>query len=344
MERKIGVALVGCGRIAPLHAHALAELPFTELTMTMDTILERAQSFATEYGGKPTDNYQQVLANPEVEVVEICTPHYSHARLVIEALEAGKHVLVEKPMAINVEDAKAMIATAQRKGLKLGVIFQNRYNDSSRAVKEAIDSGELGKILGARAFLTWHRSDEYYKSDPWRGSWAQEGGGVLINQAIHTLDLMQWLLGEIDTVSANCRRWDHPTIEVEDTAEAYFRFANGAMACFYATNCYPASEPIFFEVLGERGKAQIVSDKATITVDGQTREVKPDTDPTTHPVYWGQGHQTQLAHFYQSLLADEDVEVDGKSGMIAMAMVLAMYASSAIGSEIDFQKFMRGSQ
>jgi UDP-N-acetyl-2-amino-2-deoxyglucuronate dehydrogenase len=343
MERKIGVALVGCGRIAPLHASALKELPFTELIMTMDVIRERAEKMAQEYGGEPTDSFQDVLTNPKVEVVEICTPHYNHARLVLAALEAGKHVLVEKPMAINVEDAKAMIATAKRKGRQLGVIFQNRYNDASQAVKEVIEKGELGRILATRAFLTWHRSDEYYNSDPWRGSWAQEGGGVLINQAIHTLDLMQWLMGEIKAISANCRRWGHSRIEVEDTAEAYFRFANGALGCFYATNCYPTHEPIFFEVTGERGKAQIIADRATITIDGKSREVKPQADSVSHPAYWGRGHQTQLAHYYQSLLKGEDVEIDGKSGMVAMAMVLAMYASSATGAEIDFQQFIKGS-
>ena len=154
---------------------------------------------------------------------------------------------------------------------------------------------------------------------------------------------MQWLVGEIKTVS-NCRRWGHPQIEVEDTAEAYFRFANGALGCFYATNCYPTNEPIFFEVRGERGKAQILGDKATITIDGVSREVEPDAESVSHPSYWGRGHQTQLAHYYQSLLADEGVEIDGKSGMIAMSMVLAMYASSATGAEIDFQKFLKGSQ
>lgn len=342
MERKIGVALVGCGRIAPLHAHALKELPFTELVMTMDIIGQRAEAMAQEYGGEATADFQQVLANPKVEAVEICTPHYTHARLVLAALEAGKHVLVEKPMATNVEDAKEMIATAKRKGLQLGVIFQNRYNDASRAVKEVIEKGELGQILAARAFLTWHRSDEYYKLDPWRGTWAQEGGGVLINQAIHTLDLMQWLMGKIQTVSASCRRWGHPHIEVEDTAEAYFRFANGALGCFYANNCYPTDEPIFFEVTGEKGKAQIVADRATITIDGDTREVKPQAESVTHPAYWGRGHQTQLAHYYQSLLKGEDVEIDGSSGMVGMAMVLAMYASSATGAEIDFQQFIKG--
>ena len=343
MERKIGVALVGCGRIAPLHAKALKELPFTELVMTMDVIRERAEEMAKEYGGKGTDDFQEVLANPVVEAVEICTPHYNHAHLVLAALNAGKHVLVEKPMAINVEDAKEMIATAQNKGLQLGVIFQNRYNEASRAVKEAIEKGELGQIRGARAFLTWHRSDEYYKLDPWRGTWAQEGGGVLINQAIHTLDLMQWLMGEIKTVSASCRRWGHPHIEVEDTAEAYFRFANGALGCFYANNCYPTDEPIFFEITGDRGKAQILADRATIIIDGESREVKPQAESVSHPAYWGRGHQIQLAHFYQSLLKGEAVEIDGRSGMVAMAMVLSMYASSATGAEIDFQQFIKGS-
>lgn len=343
MERKVGVALVGCGRIAPIHAIALKELPFTEIVMTMDMIRERAEAFAREYGGQPTADYQQVLANPKVEVVQICTPHYNHAQLALKALEAGKHVLVEKPMALSVEDAKEMIATAQRKGLQLGVIFQNRYNASSEAVKEAISSGELGELRAARAFVTWHRDDEYYRSDPWRGTWAQEGGGLLINQAIHTLDLMQWLMGEIKTVSANCRRWGHEFIEVEDTAEAYIRFANGALGCFYGTNCYPANEPVFLEVLGTKGKAQIIADKAVITIGDEIREITPESNSSSHPSYWGRGHQTQLADFYQSLLKEEKVKIDGTEGIAAMALVLAMYASSATGAEIDFQQFIKGS-
>ena len=261
MERKVGVALVGCGRIAPIHAIALKELPFTEIVMTMDVIRERAEAFAREYGGQPTADYQQVLANPKVEVVQICTPHYNHAQLALKALEAGKHVLVEKPMALSVEDAKEMIATAQRKGLQLGVIFQNRYNASSEAVKEAISSGELGELRAARAFVTWHRDDEYYRSDPWRGTWAQEGGGLLINQAIHTLDLMQWLMGEIKTVSANCRRWGHEFIEVEDTAEAYIRFANGALGRFTAQTAIQQTNLSFWKCWAQRAKLKLLLTK-----------------------------------------------------------------------------------
>ncbi len=337
---KIGVALVGCGRIGPVHANALKELPFTELVMTMDVIKERAEAVAQEYGGEPTDSLEAVLTNPKVQAVEICTPHYTHVDIALSALAAGKHVLVEKPMAINVSDAHRLIDYAEASGLQLGVIFQNRYNASSQAVKEAIGKGELGRLRGARAFVTWHRDDEYYNSDPWRGTWSQEGGGVLVNQTIHTLDLMQWLMGELQTVSARCRRWGHKQIEVEDTAEAYFRFAGGAVGCFYANTCYPTDEPIFLEIVGDKGKAQIIAEKAVITAGGESREVSPQAVSSSQPAYWGQGHQTQLAHFYQSLLKQQKVEIDGKEGIVAMGMVLAMYASSAADAEIDFQKFL----
>ncbi|NMB45091.1 MAG: Gfo/Idh/MocA family oxidoreductase [Firmicutes bacterium] len=334
--KKTRVALIGCGRVANVHAQALVALEETELVAVVDIKPDRAEDFSRRYGGKAYTDYREVLKLSDVDAVEIATPHHTHAEIAIAALKAGKDVLTEKPMAISVPDMEAMIQTAKDTGRTLGVIFQNRYNDASQAVKQVIEDGELGAIKGTRAVITWRRSDEYYTESDWKGTWDKEGGGVLIDQAIHTIDLMQWFVGEVDYLEARYDTRAHDIIDVDDVAEAHIVFKNGAIGCLYASCNYSFDAPIFLEIHGEKGIAHIIGDKAIITIGNKTVTVEQQADESTGLRYWGFSHKRQIRDHYRALQAGKQPFIDGRVGKTAVDMVLAMYESSRRQAPIYF--------
>lgn len=335
-SRVVRVGLVGCGRVARVHAEALAAAEQTQLVAVADVKEDRAQTFAEKYGAEAYTDWTKMLERDDIDAIQICTPHYLHAEMTIAAANAGKHVLTEKPMAISVEQADAMIEAAKRNNVTLGVIFQNRYNDASVAIKEAIDSGRLGEIKGARAFITWNRSDDYYKQSDWKGTWDKEGGGVLIDQAIHTIDLMQWFVGEVDSIRATYETRAHDFIDVDDVAEAFIKFKNGAIACLYANCFYVYDAPIYLEIVGTEGRVELIGSEATIHVGNERLIVKQAADKIVGKDYWGSSHKRQIIDFYSNILNGERPFIDGEAGKVAMEMVLAMYESARTGRTVHF--------
>lgn len=332
----VNVGLIGCGRVARAHVAALKAAEHTKLVAVADIKEDRAKAFAEEHGADAYTDWRELLKRDDIDAIQICTPHYLHAEMAIAAANAGKHVLTEKPMAISVADADAMIEAARRNNVFLGVIFQNRYNDGSIAIKEAIESGRLGEIKGTRAFITWDRSDDYYRKSDWKGTWDKEGGGVLIDQAIHTIDLMQWFVGEIDSIRATYDTRAHEYIDVDDVAEAFIKFKNGAIGCVYANCFYVWNAPIYLEVVGTKGRAELIGSEAIITVGNETHRVVQAQNEIVGKKYWGSGHRRQIAEFYTSVLKGEKPFLDGEAGKVAMSMVLAMYESSRTGKTISF--------
>lgn len=342
---KIRAALVGCGRVGTVHGEILASLEEVELVACCDVKLERAQEFCRKYGGTPVADYRELLKRSDIDVLELATPHHQHANIAIDAAKAGKHVLTEKPMAINVSDVEEMIRTAREHGVTLGVVLQNRYNDTSQAAKKAVESGQIGEIKAARAIVTWNRDDAYYARSDWKGFWATEGGGALINQAIHTIDLLQWLVGEpVIEVAAHCATWAHKAIEVEDTAMAMLTFKNGVLGSIYANTVYAYDPPNFLEIYGSKGLIQIEGTKATIRTGNQVMVVEEggtdaagiDYIKSTGVGYWGFSHMRQIREFYQDLLAGRSHSIDGEVGKIPTLLVLAMYEASRRGTPISF--------
>ncbi|MEA4861212.1 MAG: Gfo/Idh/MocA family oxidoreductase [Sphaerochaeta sp.] len=229
-------ALMGYGKVSQLHAKALREAKDSTLVAVWGRDKEKASAFANQWGILPFTDVQEMVEQANVDAVIITTPHPLHKAHAILALKAGAHVLVEKPMALTVEECDAMIDTAKQEKKYLAVISQRRWYPACRRIRDAIDSGKLGTpMIGQVTMLGW-RDEEYYKSDPWRGSWDKEGGGVLINQAPHQLDLLHWFLGEVKEVYAQWDNVNHPYIEVEDTAVATVRFASGAVASILVSN------------------------------------------------------------------------------------------------------------
>ncbi len=193
----LGVGVIGCGMISGNHFHALEKLESVELRAVCDIDEEKLKKAMDVQRVEGYTDWHALISRDDIDAVHVCVPHYLHAEMSVSALRAGKHVLCEKPMGVSLKEARAMEAAALESGKTLTICFQNRYNGASKRMKEVIDSGELGRIQGGSAFVTWNRAEPYYQNSPWRGKWATEGGSVLINQAVHTLDLMRWLAGDL---------------------------------------------------------------------------------------------------------------------------------------------------
>ena len=332
---QLKVAVIGCGNVSSVHLAAVVNNPRAQLVAVCDIKPERAQAAGEAYSVPYFTDYHDVLAL-KPDVVHICTPHHTHAELTIAACEKGIHVLTEKPMAVSLHDADRMITAAAEHNVTLGVIFQNRYNPASLAVKQAVESGRLGKIKGARMFVTWYRPDEYYSKSDWKGTWDMEGGGVLINQAIHTMDLMQWIMGPIDRLEGSIDNRTHDLIDVEDVAEATVFFKNGAFGSLYACNFYTYDADVMLEIHCENGIARLEKDKAVINIKDQPeRVVYPEgSQEVIGKSYWGVSHKVQIDEFYDDVLANRPVKIDGKAGRKALEFVRAIYYSGTNGGKL----------
>ena len=234
--KKMKTAIIGSGKVAHYHAHALQTLPSSEFTAVYSRDIRKAQVFAGQYGVMAYDDIPRMIRESGVQAVIVCTPHPAHAEAAIAAAKAGAHVLVEKPLASSLADCDAMIGAARENGVLLGAICQRRFYRPVQRLKKAIVDGKIGKpVLGTVNMLGW-RDETYYRSDPWRGSWEGEGGGVLVNQAPHQLDLLQWYMGPIEELYGCWENLNHPYIEVEDTAVAVIRFKNGGLGNIVVSN------------------------------------------------------------------------------------------------------------
>ena len=342
MNNKIRVGIIGCGNIFPMHAASVMDIDGCELVAVCDVKPELAEQRARECVCTFYTDYREMLASEHLDVVHLCTPHYLHAPMAIYAAQNGVHVLTEKPMAIRFEDAVEMVETAKACGVTLGVIFQNRYNPASTLIKNALDSGMLGRINAARMSVTWDRSDDYYNKSDWKGTWEMEGGGVIIDQAIHTLDLMRWFIGgEIEYVDASLANRAHTYIEVEDCAEGIIKYQNGIIASFYATNYYSCDAPVEIEIHCQKGTANLAGEKATITfTDGRQLIADRNPNDTFHygdgKQYWGVSHVKQITGFYQALKNGSQPEITGEEALLTQKIVCAIYDSGKIGKRILF--------
>lgn len=326
----LGAAIIGCGAIAPLHANAMASIEGARLVAAADSNARQAAAFGALYGCETVPDYHELLERKDIDVVHLCTPHYLHAQMAIDFLNAGKHVLTEKPLAADVPSARRMIDMADRSKGQLGIVFQNRYNEPSRRIRQVIDSGQLGQLVCLKGVVTWHRSEQYYSESDWRGKWATEGGGVLINQTIHTLDLLQWFGGEISAVSGSVSTDVlDGVIEVEDSAHACITFTNKTRGLFYGTNAYPVNSPVELELVFEQGTLLQRRDCLYLWQDGREQLLcEPGTVTNGGKSYWGSGHQWLIHDFYTHLREGRRFWLDGREGIKALEIIAGIYRSS----------------
>lgn len=337
--KKLRVGIVGLGRILPMHIVSVQHLPQAELVAVCDIVQERVDKTVRQYGGNGYTDYKEMIEKEHLDVLHVCLPHYLHPVVSEYALAHGVNVLSEKPMSICYEDGERCVKVAEEKGLLYGVIFQCRYNNSSKLVKAALSEGKLGKIICASSILTWSRSDDYYASSDWKGTWDKEGGGVMIDQAIHSMDLVNWFVSsEVESVSCSIANRGHKLVDVEDSAEGLVTYKNGVKYGFYCMNNYACDEPIEIRLVCENGKVVLDYDHAEIRYNnGEVETAQLDT-PDIHyeggKDYWGFQHIRQINQFYNSVLGKEELQISGKEALKIQKLICAMYESGKSGKTV----------
>ena len=298
-KQTVRTALVGCGKVGQIQAKALAELPESDFVAVCDMSADRAAAFGRSHGAEPFTDLSAMLARLKEgdgpAAVFLCTPHPLHAPAAIRAAEAGVHVLVEKPLAPSLADCDAMIAAARASGVHLGVIGQRRWYEPVRRMRAAIEAGKIGRpILGTFTMFSW-RDEAYYKSDPWRGKWDTEGGGVLVNQSPHMLDLLIWLMNDpVVEVSGYWANLNHPYIEVEDTAVAILRFKNGGLGSVVTSLSQKPGIATKVHIHGSSGASVgVETDRGATFIAGMT----PISEPPLNDLWTIPGEEKLLAEF-----------------------------------------------
>ena len=298
----IRAAVIGCGDVSTVHFEAVAKLDGAELVGVCDPHPGRLAAAAELYGVPGFADHGSLLDAVRPDVVHICTPHNQHASIAVDCLERGVNVIVEKPLAHTVAEGRRLVDAASRGNAKIAICFQNRYNATSQAMHSLLASGELGAVMGAAASVMWQRSADYYLSRTWRGSWEGGGGGLLMNQAIHTVDLLQWLVGDVVEVRGNAAtRFLGGTIEVEDTAEFIAEHAGGARSVFYATLGHAYNAPVTLEVVTEKAVLSLRGDLTVSYADGRVDVIPERRSDTGGRSYWGVSHELLINDFYGRL-------------------------------------------
>ena len=336
MEKTVRFGIVGCGLISKFHARAIAAVPGAALAGAWDVRPEAAQAFAGEFGGSAFDTFERMLESGAVDAVSICTPSGLHGRQAIQALKAGKHVLVEKPMALSLEEADEAIGLAGRMGVKLSVVSQLRFSEGIAAAKRAIAENALGKLICGDIFMKYHRSPEYYLSGLWRGTKAMDGGGALMNQGIHGVDLLLYLCGPVRQVCALSRTLVHP-IEVEDTICAVLEYESGALGLLQATTSVKPGFPRRMELSGDRGSLVIEEDRiqSASLEDGLSLPLGEARAYSADPgAIDCAGHARQVEDFVRAINTGGRPLVDGREGRRALELILSAYRSSELGKPV----------
>jgi len=341
LTSQLRYGVVGCGRIAPLHLAAVTAIPEVRLAATCDIVEERARAAAERFGAeRHATDYRQLFASGALDAVSLCLPHHLHADAVVAAAEAGIHVLCEKPIATTPDDADRAIAACDRAAVQLGICYQNRYNLASQALRKAVDAGRFGRLLNAAITFQNRKSPEYYAPTHWHGKWATEGGGALTTQAIHTMDIMLWLMGPAAAVQATIATLVHD-IEVEDTAAATIRFASGALGTVAATTAAHTFWSQRLEVAGTRGKAVLLNNRVAEWdfADGapdRTEVMAFDemADTPDERGRYGPGHERLIRDFVRCVLEGRPFALDGREGRKISDLLWAIYASARRGSAV----------
>lgn len=343
-----GFAIVGCGVIGPSHARAIQALPNARLVAAVDVVEEKARALTDTFGGDPETDLDRVLTRSDVEVVCVCVPSGLHAEIGCRAAAAGKHVLVEKPIDITLDAADRLIATAHQCGVKVSVVSQYRFAPDVRRVRELLNAGRLGRPMLGDAIVKWYRTQGYYDSGDWRGTWALDGGGCLMNQGIHYIDLLQWLMGPIKTVSAQTATLGH-TVEVEDVALAMVRFESGALGIIEGSTAIYPGLPERLEISGDAGTV-IVESAGLVLCElqdekgevgpygarGTSRQQQAATSASADPAALSQSsHLPQTADLLDAIDNDRDPFITGESGRRPLEIVLAIYESARQGRPVQ---------
>jgi predicted dehydrogenase len=346
-RRRFGFGIVGCGLIANFHARAIADLPRTRLVACYSRNAESADRFAKEESCRAYHKLEKLLADPDIDIVTICTPSGAHLEPAIAAARAGKHVIVEKPLEITLRRCDAMIAACRDNGVKLATIFPSRFHGASIELKRAVDAGRFGQLTLADAYVKWYRTQAYYDSGAWRGTWALDGGGALMNQAIHSVDLLTWLAGPVAEIRAQTATLAHERIAVEDAAVATLRFENGALGVIEATTAAWPGALKRIELRGSTGSAVMEEEDVVAwdfakpaRSDAGVRKRMAQRISTAggagNPAAIGHhGHARQFKDFLEAIVEDRPPAIDGAEGRRSVEIILGVYKAAESGRPVQ---------
>ena len=342
----IGFGIIGCGMISHFHARAIADVRGAKAIGCYDRNPANAKRLADEFGLQAYDSLDAMLENSDIDAVTIGTPSGAHMEPGVAAAKAGRHVLIEKPLEITLRRCDRLIEACETNNVKLGAIFPARFHEASLKLKKAIDSDRFGRLTLGDAYIKWFRTQEYYDSGAWRGTWALDGGGALMNQAIHTVDLLAWLMGDVTEIQAMTDTLAHQRIEVEDTAVATLRFANGALGIIEATTAAYPGYLKRIELHGSEGSASIEEEDIKTWDFAKKRagdaailkamaNQKSGGGGASDPSAIGHhGHALQIRDFIKAINNDTTPAVDGYEGRRAVEIILAIYKSSETGKSV----------
>jgi predicted dehydrogenase len=355
---KIRTAIIGVGKVSHMHAKAFKNQTHADFSGVYSRDILKAKDFADQYNVRGYSDIAEMIQTEKIDLVTVCTPHPVHKDSTLKAINAGAHVLVEKPLAATLEDCDEMIAAAKKKNLHLGTISQRRFYPPSQRVRRAIDDSKIGKpLLGTVNVYSW-RDENYYKSDPWRGKWNEEGGGVLVNQSPHQLDLLQWYMGPIDELFGYWANLNHPYIEVEDTAIAVIKFKNGGIGNIVVSNSQNPALYGNIHVHGDNGAsigvqtdggAMFIAGTAGIieppyndlwTIKGEEMFVekwkKEDADffEKIDPTFYF--HERQFEEFINAIIDGQKPLLDGEEGRKTVEIFTAIYRSTRDKKPVTF--------
>jgi len=341
VKKTICFGIAGCGMISKFHAEALKQLSDAVIGAFCSRRIESAEKRAGEYGGKVYASIEDMAADPEIDVISICTPSGTHMETAVAAANAGKHLIIEKPIEITTERTDIIIDTCKANNVKLGAIFPRRFMETSQILKDAVLCKRFGKVVLADVYIKWYRSPEYYSNGGWKGTKNLDGGGALMNQGIHGIDLLQWVMGGIKKVSAFTGTLAHTDIEVEDTAVVSVEFNNGALGVIEGTTASWPGESMRIEISGTDGivimedeiftkwqfKNETDADKLVREKYGKKLSADSGgaTDPGSINVEW---HKRQFADFISAIKNNQSPAIDGAEARKAVAVITSIYKSA----------------
>jgi predicted dehydrogenase len=335
---KLGFGIIGCGAISHMHADAVSEIEKAELIACTDVNGKSLKAFSEKYCITPYDDYKKMLADARVDVVSICTPSGLHKKFCIEAANAGKHIIVEKPMALTTADCDKIINACDKNNVKLEVISQNRFKKAFRLVKSLVEEGKLGRIVSADIYMKYYRSPEYYGASNWKGTWAMDGGGALMNQGIHGVDILLFIMGDVKSVYGYARTLARD-IEVEDTASAVVEFKNGSLGVIQGTTSVTPGYPRKMEINGTKGSIALVEGDITVwDVEGIEKPEFEETKGSSHndPMAFKiEGHVLQISDLIYAVENNSEPFVTHREGRRPVELITAIYESSKTGKRID---------
>jgi UDP-N-acetyl-2-amino-2-deoxyglucuronate dehydrogenase len=339
-RREFRIIVVGCGRISERHFEAIAGTPGLKVVAACDEVAERARAAADRFGVRPFSNYKAMLSETNADAAAICTPSGLHPRHGIMAAERGLHVISEKPMATRMEEANALVRACDAAGVHLFVVKQNRLNPSIQLLRRAVDKDRFGRIYMANTTVRWQRPQDYYDQAPWRGTWEFDGGAFM-NQASHYVDMIQWLVGPVDTISAKTATLAR-RIETEDSGVAILRFRNGAIGTIEVTMlAYPRNLEGSITILGEKGTVKIGGtalnriERWEFAEGDEDDRVVEELSRAPNPMsVYGSGHQPYYDNVLQVLRGEAAPGTDGREGRRSLELILGIYEAARTGREV----------